>query len=70
MGVNEEQISHLSNMVATNRPIAPAESKEQFAASFRIGSENVFSQNALQQSTSGFVPPQHGFDDVSKVSRY
>jgi len=67
LGVNEEQISHLSHVVSTNRPIAPADSKEQFAGSFRIGSENVFSQNALQQSTS-FVPPQQGFEEVSKVS--
>ncbi len=67
LGVNEEQISHLSQVVATNRPIGGVESKEQFAGSFRMGSENIFSANALQNSNS-FIPPQQGFEEVSKVS--
>jgi len=67
LGVNEEQIAHLSHIVTTHKPIPGGESKEQFAGSFRIGSENVFSSNALQQSTS-FVPPQQGLEDVSRVS--
>ncbi len=66
LGVNEEQIAHLSHIVTTNKPVVGAESKEQFAGSFRIGSENVFSSNALQQSTSLVPPP--GMEDVSKVS--
>lgn len=67
LGVNEEQIAHLSHIVTSNKPIAANESKEPFAGSFRVGSENVFSSNALQQSTS-FVPPQQGIEDISKVS--
>ncbi len=68
MGVNEEQISHLSTMVSTNRPMGGVESKEQFAGSFRLGSENVFSSNALQQSAS-YVSPQQAFGGgVSEVS--
>lgn len=68
LGVNEEQISQLSHIVTTRGPTGPAESKEQFAASFRIGTENVFSSNVLQQSISGFAPGQGAESEFSKVS--
>ena len=70
LGVNEEQIAHLSTAVTTMRPNVAHESKEQFAGSFRIGTENVFSSNALQQSHSNFVSGAgQAFDaDFSKVS--
>lgn len=72
LGVNEEQIAHLSEIITTRGPIFAGESKEQFNTgnSFRVGSgtENIFSSNALQQSVSNFGI-QHGTDpNFSKVS--
>ena len=72
IGVNEEQITHLSNQLTIQRSGAnpllerPADLNfEDSRAKSMKPSENPFASNALHQGTGGFTPTLFGgFGDI------
>jgi len=60
LGVNEEQISHLSQLINSGG-IRPPQEGQNVLGSFKVSSENVFTSHALHQTGAhGGAPDTDG----------